>query len=267
MERRVLIVEAQNDFALSMATVLRSAGYQTAMANTAAEAQREMEKRRPDLVVLRAELPDQSGFTLCGQIKKGKWGQNLKVLLLSSDTGEEALKKHRETPAAADGYLVIPFEMGELASISSNIIPPGNSEDAEAEASLDSALNGNGPREAPPMPPPLRAPPPGGPPKLPKRERRSAITDEDRQFLDRAFQSIADRKARDLNGLWNGSDMVAPFKNTAFGVLQAVSTARHHLDTVRGATRGERNTYAGITGTSAAADAKALALLERVLAS
>ena len=94
MERRVLIVESQNEFALSMATVLRTAGYQTAMATTAAEAQREMEKRRPDLVVLRAELPDQSGFTLCGQIKKGKWGQNLKVLLLSSDTGEEALKKH-----------------------------------------------------------------------------------------------------------------------------------------------------------------------------
>jgi CheY-like chemotaxis protein len=150
MERRVLIVESQNDFALSMATVLRSAGYQTAMAHTAAEAQREMEKRRPDLVVLRAELPDQSGFTLCGQIKKGKWGQNLKVLLLSSDTGEEALKKHRETPAAADGYLVIPFEMGELASISSNIIPPGTPEDAEDDASLDSALSGNGPREAPP---------------------------------------------------------------------------------------------------------------------
>ena len=36
---------------------------------------------------------------------------------------------------------------------------------------------------------------PGGPPQLPKRERRSAITDEDRAFLDRAFQSIADRKA------------------------------------------------------------------------
>ena len=195
MERRVLIVESQNDFALSMATVLRTAGYQTAMATTAAEAQRELEKRRPDLVVLRAELPDQSGFTLCGQIKKGKWGQNLKVLLLSSDTGEEALKKHGETPAAADGYLVIPFEMGELAGLSSTIMPPGTQEDSETDASLDSALAGN-PREAPPpMPPPLKAAPAGGPPKLPKRERRSAITDEDRTFLDRAFQSIADRKA------------------------------------------------------------------------
>ncbi|HEX8437730.1 response regulator, partial [Archangium sp.] len=185
MERRVLIVESQNDFALSMATVLKSAGYQTAMAATAADAQREMEKRRPDLVVVRAELPDQSGFTLCGQIKKGKWGQNLKVLLLSSDTGVEGLNQHRQTPGAADGYLLIPFEMGELAVMSLNIIPPGE-EEPQASAS------GEGP---PAMPPPLRAAPAGGPPKLPKRERRSAITEEDRTFLERSFQSIADRKA------------------------------------------------------------------------
>ncbi len=193
MERRVLIVESQSDFALSMASVLKSAGYSTAMAANAVDAQRELEKRRPDLVVVRAELPDQSGFTLCGQIKKGKWGQNLKVLLLSSDTGVEGLNQHRQTPGAADGYLVIPFEMGELASVSVDIMPPGTAD--ETEASLEASLSGNPSREAPPpMPPPLRtSATPGGPPKLPKRERRSAITDEDRTFLDRAFQSIAVR--------------------------------------------------------------------------
>ncbi|NRD68501.1 response regulator, partial [Corallococcus exiguus] len=188
MERRVLIVESQNDFALSMASVLKSAGYNTAMATTASDAQRELEKRRPDLVVVRAELPDQSGFALCGQIKKGKWGQNLKVLLLSSDSGVEGLNKHRETPAAADGYLVIPFEMGELASMSAGIVPPGSD---DSDADLDAALSG-APREAPPPMPGVRT---GAPPKLPKRERRSAMTDEDKAFMDRAFSSIADRKA------------------------------------------------------------------------
>src|SRR5688572_26046255 len=114
MDRRVLIVESENDFALSMASVLKSAGYQTAMADNAADALRELEKRRPDLVVLRAELPDQSGFVLCGQIKKGKFGQGLPVLLLSSETGRDGLAQHSQTPNAADGYLAIPFEMGEL---------------------------------------------------------------------------------------------------------------------------------------------------------
>src|SRR4051812_21046494 len=101
MDRRVLIVESENDFALSMASVLKGAGYQTAMAPSAADAQRELEKRRPDLVVVRAELPDQSGFVLCGQIKKGKFGQNLRVLLLSSDVGRDGLSQHAQGPGAA----------------------------------------------------------------------------------------------------------------------------------------------------------------------
>src|SRR5580704_8385199 len=116
MERRVLIVESQQDFALSMAHVLKGVGYQTALAYSAADAQRELEKRRPDLVVLRAELPDQSGFVLCGHVKKGKFGLKLPVLLLSSDVGHEGLAQHSQGPNAADGYLSIPFEMGELAN-------------------------------------------------------------------------------------------------------------------------------------------------------
>ena len=200
MERRVLIVESQNDFALSMASVLRSAGFQTATAENAADATRELELRRPDLVVLRAELPDQSGFLLCGQIKKGRFGQNLPVLILSSDVGQEGLSQHASGPNAADGYLMIPFEMGELAEMSNGILPPlpvGSADDMDQ--SLDAALTGGArptpTREMPPVPPPLRAPPPGSPPRLPRRERRSAFTEEDRAFLDRTFASIADRKA------------------------------------------------------------------------
>jgi hypothetical protein len=67
------------------------------------------------------------------------------------------------------------------------------------DRSLDEALTGEShptpTREMPPAPPPLRAPPPGSPPRLPRRERRSAFTEEDRAFLDRTFASIADRKA------------------------------------------------------------------------
>src|SRR4051794_4786658 len=154
MDRRVLIVESEADFALSMASVLKNAGYNTAMAATAADAQRELELRRPDLVVVRAELPDQSGFVLCGHIKKGKFGPNVPVVLLSSETSAEGLQQHAQSGNAADGYLAIPFEMGELAQLSSGIVPPGSPEperseaqgetgdEDDMEASLDSALNG-----------------------------------------------------------------------------------------------------------------------------
>src|SRR4051812_43357140 len=139
MDRRVLIVESEADFALSMASVLKNAGYNTAMAANAADAQRELEKRRPDLVVLRAELPDQSGFVLCGHIKKGKFGQAVPVLLLSSDVGHEQLVQHSQTANAADGYLQIPFEMSELAQMTQGIVP-ANAGGSEALDDMDQAL-------------------------------------------------------------------------------------------------------------------------------
>ncbi len=196
MERRVLIVDSQGDFALSMASVLKSAGYQTAMASSAADAVRELEKRRPDLVVLRAELPDQSGFVLCGQIKKGRFGPALPVLMLSSDIAHEGLAQHSQGNGAADAYLSIPFEMADLAQLTAQIIPLLPAPKDEMDDFLNFEGDGSQPtRNAPPTPPPIRTALPGAPPKLPRRERRSAITEEDRTFLDRAFQSVAERKA------------------------------------------------------------------------
>ncbi|MBS1149240.1 MAG: aglZ, partial [Myxococcaceae bacterium] len=212
MERRVLIVEGQNDFALTMASVLHDAGYTTSLAANAADASRELEKRRPDLVILRAELPDQSGFVLCGTIRKGKFGANLPVILLSSDVAPEALQQHSTSANAAHGYLPIPFEMGELTRLTLHIMPPGAPETAtvpempaaesplgdDEDLALDAALTGKvlvkPDAPAPAGPPPIQRAA-SGPPRLPKRERRSALNDEDRTFLDRAFASIADRKA------------------------------------------------------------------------
>src|SRR5512146_2272550 len=161
MDRRVLIVESQSDFALSMASVLKSAGYQTAVAANAADAQRELEKRRPDLVVLRAELPDQSGFTLCGQIKKGRFGQAMRVLLLSSEVGHDGLTQHAQSPNAADAYLPIPFEMGQLAELSYGLVPPpGPGEHDDMDVSLDNAIaRANAPAGSAEQPPPLAAAP------------------------------------------------------------------------------------------------------------
>ena len=197
MERRALIVESQNDFALSLASVLKGVGFHTSLAASAGDAQRELEKRRPDIVVLRAELPDQSGFVLCGTIRKGKFGQNLPVILVSSDSDPAALMQHSQGPNAANGYLAIPFEMGELARLTQTIVPPGapNSSLEEMDGELDAALSsGPAPESNTGAPPPLKTSGPGGPPRLPRRERRSALTDEDKSFLDRAFGSIADRK-------------------------------------------------------------------------
>src|SRR5687767_16026516 len=96
--RRILIVEAQNEFALQMAAVLRQAGYATAVARSAAEASRDIEERRPHLVEIRAELPEQSGFVLCAKLRRDKETKALPILLCSSDSSPESLKGHASLP-------------------------------------------------------------------------------------------------------------------------------------------------------------------------
>jgi ParB family chromosome partitioning protein len=113
--QRVLIVESDNSFALSIAAVLHEAGYASAITLSAADAQRELRERRPDLIILRAELPDLSGFAFCGRLRKDKTAQGLPIILVSSDATPEALAQHRSRPAsAADGYLSMPFPMEDL---------------------------------------------------------------------------------------------------------------------------------------------------------
>lgn len=80
-------------------------------------------------------------------------------------------------------------------------------------------------------------------------------------------KTIARNKWDALRALYNNDERVAPWKGTAFGVLQAVNTYTHHVQTVRGASRQERNAERSVTGKVDALDALTLETLNKVLAS
>ena len=84
-------------FGLSLASVYQGEGCASAVAGSAAEAERELQSRLPDLVVVRAELPDLSGFSLCGRLRRDHPG--LPVILFSSESSPEALAEHARMPA------------------------------------------------------------------------------------------------------------------------------------------------------------------------
>jgi phage/plasmid-like protein (TIGR03299 family) len=71
-------------------------------------------------------------------------------------------------------------------------------------------------------------------------------------------QTQAENKRADISSLWNGDPRVLPWKNTAYGVIQAVSTFEQHKAIVRGhdgteegksALRAMRNTEKMVKGT------------------
>lgn len=68
-----------------------------------------------------------------------------------------------------------------------------------------------------------------------------------------------------LRNLWTNDERVTPWKGTAFGVLQAVNTYRHHFRATRGGTvLVERNYMDALTGKTAVADIEALEVLASV---
>lgn len=63
--------------------------------------------------------------------------------------------------------------------------------------------------------------------------------------------TMAGKKRHDLTRLWTRDHRVQPWAGTAYGVVQAVNTYVHHLGTVRGANRIERNMIRAVTCSSA----------------
>ena len=78
-------------------------------------------------------------------------------------------------------------------------------------------------------------------------------------------KTIAGTKRDELVKLWNTDLRVSPWKNTAFGVLQADNTYRHHVQTVRGGDRVERNNLNAIDGTVDTGDKAVLDTLREAL--
>lgn len=78
-------------------------------------------------------------------------------------------------------------------------------------------------------------------------------------------RTMAQTKRAQLTNLWTHDERVAPWTNTAFGVVQAVNTFTHHVQSVRGTTRPERNMLRAVTGEIDVVDAKTLTALDKVL--
>lgn len=79
-------------------------------------------------------------------------------------------------------------------------------------------------------------------------------------------RTLAERKRDSLDRLWDHDARVAPWRGTAWGVVQAVNTYVHHEQTVRGMKRAERNMLRAVDGGVDTLDASTLQALHLALA-
>ncbi len=109
---RVLVVEDESAIAELISINLRHAGYEVRVAVTADQAQSEVDRVLPDLVILDWMLPGQSGLQLAKRWRGETRTKELPVIMLTARADER--DKVAGLDAGADDYLTKPFSTHEL---------------------------------------------------------------------------------------------------------------------------------------------------------
>ena len=113
MASKVLIVDDEPNIVLSLEFLMKQQGYETRVARDGDEALAEVERFRPDLVLLDVMLPRRDGFEVCQRLRADGWS-DLKILMLTAKGRDVEIEKG--LALGADGYVTKPFSTAELVA-------------------------------------------------------------------------------------------------------------------------------------------------------
>jgi two-component system phosphate regulon response regulator PhoB len=109
---RVLIVEDEPAIAELIAVNLVHGGFDPVIAQDSVTAQRELDAKLPDIILLDWMLPGQSGVSLARQWRKQPRSKDIPIIMLTAK-GDEP-DKVEGLDAGADDYITKPFSTQEL---------------------------------------------------------------------------------------------------------------------------------------------------------
>ena len=111
MTTKVLIVDDEPNIVVSLQFLMKKSGFETSVARDGDEALLEVERFRPDLVLLDVMMPRRDGFEVCQQLRSAGWN-DLKIVMLTAKGREAEVTKG--LAVGADAYVTKPFSTSEL---------------------------------------------------------------------------------------------------------------------------------------------------------
>lgn len=109
VSQRILVVDDEPEIADLIEVYLKSEGFEVVKCLNGTDALKVMETQSVDLALLDVMLPDISGFTLCGEVRKK---YHFPVVMLTAKTGD--MDKITGLTIGADDYITKPFNPLEL---------------------------------------------------------------------------------------------------------------------------------------------------------
>jgi DNA-binding response OmpR family regulator len=122
MPQTVLVVDDEPNIVLALQFLMKKAGYDVRVARDGEEALAEIQKSRPDLVLLDVMMPKRDGFNVCETIRANPAWQGTRVLMLTAKGRD--LEREKGLALGADGYITKPFSTREVLERVSEILGP-----------------------------------------------------------------------------------------------------------------------------------------------
>jgi DNA-binding response OmpR family regulator len=123
MPGKVLIVDDEPNIVVSLQFLMKKSGYETSTARDGDEALAEVERFRPDLVLLDAMMPRRDGFEVCQQLRASGWS-DLRIVMLTAKGRESEITKG--LAVGADAYVTKPFSTRELVDQVDRLLAGGD---------------------------------------------------------------------------------------------------------------------------------------------
>ena len=112
--KRILVIEDDPDIVELLRYNLERESFQVTSAGTGAEGLAELQRERPDLLILDLMLPEISGFELCRRLRQDSNLADLPVIMLTARSEEADVIAGIEL--GADDYIKKPFSPRELVA-------------------------------------------------------------------------------------------------------------------------------------------------------
>lgn len=136
--KHILVIEDDPDIVELLRYNLERESYRVTSAVTGSEGLAELQRERPDLVILDLMLPEVSGFEVCRRLRKDSATESLPVIMLTARSEEADVIAGIEL--GADDYIKKPFSPRELVARVGAVLRRAGHPEAPAPMPQDGTL-------------------------------------------------------------------------------------------------------------------------------
>lgn len=115
MAKTILIVDDEEDIRNMLKIALEKDGFLVETADNGQAALDQIDRRRPDLVLLDLKMPRRNGYHLFAQLKSDEKLQAIPIIVITALTqGSDREDSEWARRMGAEGFLTKPFDLDEL---------------------------------------------------------------------------------------------------------------------------------------------------------